>query len=229
MESRNRIMCKAPPFDLYIFDLDGTLVNSQYDLCDAVNYALGQLGRPPIHVAQMPALLGEGITRLLERVLDTAEVEVVAEARRHFDAYYHRHYTCKTRPYAGVEEVLSRLAFAKKAVCSNKHHPFTLGIIHALKLDVHFDLVLGAQPEKYRLKPAPDSILFILDRLEVPPHRALIVGDSTHDIEAGKAAGIATCAVTYGYRPAELLRAAQPDLLIDDIRQLPTKVWNSES
>ncbi len=213
-------MCNASAFDLYIFDLDGTLVNSQYDLCDAVNYAMEQLGRPPIHIAQMPALLGEGITRLLQRVLGTAEEATLAEARRHFDAYYHRHYTRKTKPYSGVEEVLSRMAFAKKAVCSNKHHPFTVGILRTLKLDAHFDLILGAQPDKYRLKPAPDPILLILDRLAVPPHRALIIGDSTHDIEAGKAAGIATCAVTYGYRPAQLLRAAQPDWLIDDIREL---------
>ena len=213
-------MKSEQPFDLYIFDLDGTLVNSQYDLCDAVNHALDQLGRPRIAVAQMPALLGEGITRLLERVLDTDDAALVAEARRHFDHYYHRHYTDKTRPYPGVEAVLDHLAFAKKAVCSNKYHPFTQGIIRTLGLERYFGMVLGAQPDRYRLKPAPDAIRLILDELDVPPARALIVGDSTHDIEAGKAAGIATCAVTYGYRPATLLRSADPDWIINDIREL---------
>lgn len=208
------------PFDLYIFDLDGTLVDSRFDLCDAVNHALARLGRPPIEVEQMPQLLGHGITRLLECVLDSEDAALVAEARRHFDQWYAHHYTDKTRPYDGVEEVLAHLAFAKKAVCSNKHHPFTVGIVRALGLEPHFDMVLGAQPERYPLKPAPDAIRLILDRLGVAPGRALIVGDSTHDIEAGKAAGVATCAVTYGYRPAEVLRAAGPDWMISDIREL---------
>ncbi len=207
-------------FELYIFDLDGTLVNSQYDLCDAVNHALSQLGRPLIDISQMPALLGEGITRLLERVLCTDDPQLVAQSRRHFDAYYHKHYTRKTRPYEGVVEVLEALSWAHKAVCSNKHHDFTKGIIKALGLAPYFDIVLGAQPERYRLKPAPDAIKLILEQLNVSPQHAIIIGDSTHDIEAGHAAGIHTCAVTYGYRPAKLLRQAGADWVIDDLREV---------
>ncbi len=212
------------PLNLLVFDLDGTLVDSRYDLADAVNYALERLGRPPLGYDAIPPLLGSGLTHLLQNALQNEDPALLQSARAYFDSYYRNNYTRKTICYPEVPETLSYFAGKKKAVLSNKAHPFTCGIIAGLGLTDQFDLVLGARPERFPLKPDPAALHYLLSELKVAPEHALMIGDSTHDIEAGRAAGMATCAVTYGYRPAEVLAAAEPDLMIDHLSELRERI-----
>ncbi len=205
---------------LLIFDLDGTLVDSQYDLCDAVNHALRKLGRPLIAYEETPPLLGSGLSFLLRKAAGTDDEAVIEKAREYFDEYYSEHHADKTRPYPGVEETLQQLSDKKKAVYSNKLQHFTTRITEELKLEPYFDKVMGAQPDRYALKPNPEGIRIILSECGVPASQALMVGDSTHDIEAGRAAGLRTCAVTYGYRPEEILRRSKPDFVIHEFKEL---------
>jgi phosphoglycolate phosphatase len=97
-----------------------------------------------------------------------------------------------------VRETLERLGACKKAVISNKLTDFAKKILEALDLLKHFEIVAGADSSPER-KPSPVPILRVLWLLNVAPHEALIVGDSIYDMAAGRAAGIRTVAVTYGY------------------------------
>lgn len=205
---------------LLIFDLDGTLVDSRFDLADAVNYALERLGKPKLTYEELPPLLGSGLSYLLQKATLEEDSAILRHARRLFDEYYGQHHADKTRCYPGVKETLAALPHLKKAVYSNKAQDFTEAIIRELGLAPYFDKVMGAQPDKYPLKPDPAGIRIILEALGIPPEIALMVGDSTHDMEAGQAAGLRTCAVTYGYRPAEVLREAEPDYMIEGFPEL---------
>jgi phosphoglycolate phosphatase len=218
--NKSSMLTSSHTTELIIFDLDGTLIDSQYDLAYAVNYTLAELGLPPIRYEHLPQMLGSGLMHLIQTAAGSDEPELLRQARQIFDRYYAEHNTEKTRCYAGVPETLAALSGYKKAVYSNKMQRFTEDIVHKLGLAPYFDLVLGAQPERFPLKPDPAGILLILAELSVAPARALILGDSTHDIEAGRAAGLRTGAVTYGYRPAEALAAAGPDFMIGRFEDL---------
>ena len=90
----------------------------------------------------------------------------------------------------------------------------------ALGLDSYFDMVQGADTTKYKTKPSPEGIHYILKKLNVKPENIIMVGDSTHDILAGKRAGVRTCAVTYGYREEKVLTNESPDYLIHELPEL---------
>ncbi|HKK78311.1 MAG TPA: HAD-IA family hydrolase, partial [Phaeodactylibacter sp.] len=137
------------------------------------------------------------------------------QAKQYFDAYYEQHFTDKTRLYPGVMETLRALDAKTKALYSNKMQYFTDRIADALGLREQMDMVQGAQPESFALKPDPEGLYRILRKLDTPAAKALMIGDSTHDLEAGHAAGMKTCAVTYGYRPADVLEKQSPDYIID--------------
>ena len=93
-------------------------------------------------------------------------------------------------------------------------------MIKGLDLNSYFDTVQGADESKYKRKPSPEGINYILRKLKVKPENAIMVGDSTHDIHAGKRAGVKTCAVTYGYRDEKLLVNESPDYLIHKLTDL---------
>ena len=124
--------------ELIIFDLDGTLVNSQFDLADAVNHALAQLNRPLIKYEQVPAMLGGGVNKLLELALKNYTSAEFKKMHSHFVEYYNNNYTNKTKAYPDVVEVLDFFNQKKKAVYSNKVHAFTVEIISGLGLNKYF-------------------------------------------------------------------------------------------
>lgn len=206
-------------FELLVFDLDGTLVDSRHDLTDAVNHAMEKLSRPKLSYDELPPLLGSGLSFLLEEATGTDNQELIRQAKQYFDEYYEQHFTDKTELYPGVMPTLQALPH-KKALYSNKMQYFTRRISDALGLRPLMDVVQGAQPEKYPLKPHPEGLYRILRKLDVPAEQALMIGDSTHDLEAGQAAGMKTCAVTYGYRPAEVLKRHSPDYIVDRFSDL---------
>lgn len=206
--------------ELIIFDLDGTLVDSQYDLGDAVNYALAELNREMIPQEKIPKLLGSGITKLLEFSMGTYSNEELTKAKKIFMDFYSQNYTQKTTFFPEVPNVLKHFSSLKKAVFSNKYHPFTVDILENLALDHHFELIQGILPDGIQPKPHPEGIHFILEQLQIKPANTLMVGDSTHDIEAGKRAGTYTCGVSYGYRPLSVLKNTTPDFLIDNLSEL---------
>lgn len=206
-------MIQKPEIDLLIFDLDGTLAETRQDLTNAVNHAMKQLDRPQLDLATVTSYVGNGVNKLLERALQEFTPEEFEKARHSFHEFYSVHLMDTTCLYPGVQEVLEYYSSKKMAVLSNKSHPYTETIVEKLGIKSYFQIVIGSQPGMER-KPSPQPILDILQKLAVVPSRAVIIGDTASDIEAGKAAGIHTCAVTFGFRSAEELRFHQPDFLI---------------
>ncbi len=187
------------PVKLLIFDLDGTLVDSSADISKAINYAFNPYGIPEVGVAETITLIGEGLTRLIGKVIELKApgLDVSALVAR-FLEHYSTHLSDNTRPYPGVEKVLRALSGYKKAIVSNKTEALSIKVLEALDLLGYFDYVAGGDthPEK---KPSPMPILDVLGRFDMRPDEALLVGDSVYDIEAGRAAGVRTVAALYGY------------------------------
>ncbi len=207
------------PVKLIMFDLDGTLIDSSIDITNAINYAIEPYGVKPVTVEETINLVGEGITRLMEKILDrsqTKEIDKGILVDRFLD-YYSAHLIDKTTVYSGVRETLERLKGYKKAVISNKREALSTRILNDLGLLKYLDLVVGSDTTPER-KPSPVPLIYAMEKLGASPNETVIVGDSNFDVEAGKAAGIKTIAVTYGYRPLDLLKGA--DYLIDRMDEL---------
>ncbi len=199
---------------LLIFDLDGTLVDTRRDLANAVNYALRQLGKNEITLDTITGYVGDGVRKLLERALGGTAATELEKAHRHFRAFYHEHLADFSQPYPGIREMLAHFGGKQKAVLTNKPQEFTDTLLQRLNLRQHFAMTIGGQLNQ-KLKPDPEAVFKILHHFDLPASRALIIGDGENDILAGKAAGIATCAVSYGFRPVEKLLALQPDFVVD--------------
>jgi phosphoglycolate phosphatase len=217
---------------LIIFDLDGTLIDSSEDITNALNHATAPFGLRPLTRKDTIGLIGEGITRLIEKLLtssgrdpaspvDASEEQVIRKLKdpvtRAFIEYYTAHLVDHTRPYNGVREALSSLGGFLKAVISNKKTGLSNKVLEQLGLSQFFDTILGSDAVLEK-KPSPMPIFKVLSELRTQPVDAMIVGDSNFDIDAGKSAGIITVAATYGYRPRNAI--AHADYMIDSITEL---------
>lgn len=202
---------------LILFDLDGTLVDTVQDVSDALNYALKPYDIKSLTVRDTMEMVGEGISRLIEKALPAEKRHLKDDVIKRFLEYYSGHLTDKSREYPHVKETLENLTGFKKAVISNKREDLSKRLLEELGLAVYFDLIIGSDTAGER-KPSAIPVLYIISKLGVSPEESIIVGDSNYDIEAGKKAVIKTIAVTYGYRPREFLTGA--DYIIDDIREL---------
>jgi phosphoglycolate phosphatase len=209
----------AIPVDLVLFDLDGTLIDSAHDIGLCVNEMLRRIGRAPIDEHVIYGFVGRGVVPLIEETL--AETSPPGEKRGPetnraiglFLDLYEAHCLDHTRLYPGIPELLDAYAGKRLAVVTNKIERFTRKILEGLGVWDHFDVVMSGDsiPEK---KPHPGPILHVLRATGVAPGRAVIVGDSSLDITAGKAAGTLTCGVLYGLRPESEIRQAAPDVIV---------------
>jgi len=204
--------------ELLVFDLDGTLVDSSLDLQVAINHALVPLEVEPVSLEETKMLVGEGITSLVEKlVAERPGLITKEELLQRFITYYNEHLLDHTTPYPLVEATLQRLRGYKKAVVSNKIESMSRAIINGLYMDRFFDMIVGGDTTGHK-KPSPVPLLHVMQTLNVDKGKTMLIGDSSYDIEAGRAAGVCTVAVTYGFRPAESLKDA--DYLIDSFDQL---------
>lgn len=208
-------------FHTVIFDLDGTLADTIGDLHTAVNYALARFSMPPRTESETRAAIGNGVRSLIVRSLPEETPPVAAEAVfSEFKAYYAEHLLVRTRPYAGMPELLVRLREQgmRVAVASNK---FDAG---AKKICSHLfggliDFVCGETENRPR-KPSPDMVAHILAALGSERQGTLLVGDSGVDAETAKNAGVEFLAVTWGFRTREQLAAAGARCFADTAEEI---------
>ncbi|MGH7766764.1 MAG: HAD family hydrolase [Candidatus Binatia bacterium] len=205
--------------ELLMFDLDGTLAATGRDLANSVNYVRSDLDLAPLDEAVVCRRVGHGAEHLLRSSLPGEYANRFEEILSRFLQHYEEHLLDTTVLYPHVNEILDEFAGKKKVVVTNKLHYLSVAILRGLKIDTHFDAVIGGD-SGWNKKPDPSCLNHLLAEFKVEPGKALIVGDGRTDIEAGRAAGIYTCGVTYGLCGKEELVAAQPDFLIDDISEL---------
>jgi 2-phosphoglycolate phosphatase len=205
--------------DLIMFDLDGTLANTGRDLAGAVNHTRSRFDLPPLVDSQVLSHVGRGVEYLLRHSLPEATANRFPEVMRVFLERYENHLLDATVLYPNVHETLEYFQNKKRVVVSNKMQRLTVAVLRGLGVEKQFDAILGGDsgPEK---KPDPALLRHVLDRFQLPPMRALIVGDGDTDVQAGKSAGVLTCGVTYGLGSREELVAAEPYILIDDLAEL---------
>lgn len=211
----------AMTFKGYIFDLDGTLLDTLPDLVRLTNMVLARHGWPERTRDEVLGFVGGGGRVLLERAAPAGTAageldEAFALWRRLYPEFGH----AQTRPYDGVPELLARLKAggAKLGVLSNKFDAAVREVIGAQFPGV-FDLARGECDEIPR-KPDPAGLLFVMGELGLGAGETAYVGDSGTDVAVARAAGVFSIAVTWGYQGAETLRAAGPDLLVDSPSEL---------
>ncbi len=204
---------------LVLFDLDGTLLNTIDDLGAATNHALKTMGYPEHAILSYRMMVGNGITKLIERALpDYAKDEAtVKKARAAFVEYYNDHCTDATKPYPGIEDLLFELTQrgVNLGVTSNKYQQAVTRIIGHYFPDIPFKAVLG-NIEGMPPKPDPSIVFAALTECPTPKDATLYVGDSGVDMETARRACVESVGVTWGFRPAKELKAAYANHIVSD-------------
>src|SRR4029453_31926 len=208
------------PIKLVMFDLDGTLADSGQDLADAVNHTRAHFDLEPLQESLIHSHVGRGVEHLLRHSLPEDSADHFAEVMRVFLARYEGHLLATTILFLGVKEILDYFRGKRRVVVCNKMHRLTVAVLRGLGVDKQFDAILGGDSAAEK-KPHPALIHDALDRFGILPTDAVIVGDGDTDVEAGRRAGVVTCGVTFGLGNKEGLIAAKPDILIDDLAELP--------
>lgn len=202
-------------YQAVIFDLDGTILNTLDDLADSANHVLAAKGFPVHPTDRYKTFVGNGIPKLIERMLPSGTSEqVIAETLADFQAYYALHKNDKTAPYPGISELLKafRARGVKLCVLSNKQHDLSVAIVRHHFGDGTFDLIQG-QSDRFPAKPDPASCFFIMEQLGIPAQSILYVGDSNVDMQTARNAGLTACGVSWGFRSVEELTREGADYI----------------
>ena len=205
----------------FIFDLDGTLIDSKTDLVNSVNAMLCEIGEKELPSETIAGYIGHGAPQLIASVLglDSSENDRKA-ALAVFLAHYEKHNLDATRPYPGVEEALAQLSSHPMAVLTNKPIKMTVQILEGLGLSKYFLAIYGGDSFEKK-KPNPSGALSILNELSTQPEHAAMIGDSDVDIQTARNARMVAIAVNYGFGNYD--RHANPaDLYIDRLTELVT-------
>lgn len=193
-------------YELAVFDMDGTILNTLDDLTDATNHALRTFGYPEHSIEEVRFFVGNGLAKLIERATpEGTSEEERAKVRAEFMTYYKVHSADKTGPYPGINDLLQKLRAAgvKTAVVSNKPDVAVRELVKTY-YDGLFDAAVGDM-EGQAVKPAPDMCLKVFKELGMGPENAVYIGDSDTDIMTARNAGLDEILVSWGFRGREFL------------------------
>lgn len=223
-------MSKTQMFDLVMFDLDGTLVETAPEICDAVNDTLRHFELSEVTQTQVNDWIGHGTRELLIQALaDSCQQDVAAvrasdklpQIAAEFDRHYQSRCGTRSQLYPRVRESLIALRDrgVKLAVVTNKEGRYTDTVLDVHQLTALFDKVISGDtlPTK---KPDPAGIQHCLTEFGVSPDRALFVGDSSIDVATARNAGVAVWVLPYGYNMGHAIEACEPDRVILDCAAL---------
>jgi phosphoglycolate phosphatase len=215
-------MTVRAPFDLVIFDLDGTLVDSAPDIATALNATLSEVGLSPLPLPVVIGYVGDGAAKLLDRALERAPVDdarpPAAVLLQRFLTHYRDHICERTRLYPGITELLDKLRAAGTllAVLTNKPDALARRLVDALGITDRFFAIVG-DGAGFPRKPDPTAAREIIARVGTGPERTAVVGDGLPDVRMAAAVPCASVAAAWGYLPAERLRAEQPRFLAESV------------
>ncbi|MET0365428.1 MAG: phosphoglycolate phosphatase [Sphingobium sp.] len=193
------------PFDIIGFDLDGTLIDTSGDLAHALNHALATIGRGPLAIDDVKRMVGRGAKVMLTRALTVtgdAAPDVIDRLFPILIDHYAAHIADTSQPYPGVLDALDSLKAQgfRLAVCTNKIERLARLVLDALGMTDYFVAIIGGDTTP-KLKPDPVPLRAMI--AAAGGGRTLFVGDSDNDIDAAKAAGVASVAVSFGYVPGD--------------------------
>lgn len=208
-------------YDTVIFDLDGTLLNTIDDLAGAVNHAMASLGFPQHSVPAVAAMVGNGLSRLIELALPEGEKHRLADGLALFKEYYGQHATDLTCAYDGILDMMQTLANAgvRQAIVSNKADAFVQQL-NSRFFSRWVEVAVGEQQPAIRRKPWPDSVLHVMEQLGSVPRRTLYVGDSNVDVETARNAEVDCASVLWGFQTKQQLEDAGATCFIETPQQL---------
>ncbi|MEE0908221.1 MAG: HAD family hydrolase [Muribaculaceae bacterium] len=216
---------------LAIFDLDGTLLNTIEDLGYAANHALQAHGYPTHSIASYPFFVGNGVRRLIERVLpeDARTEATIDRLLVTFKEYYNDHNTDYTKPYEGIPELLSLLSSrgVAIAVASNKYQAATEKLISHFFPTLSFIAVEG-QKEGVPVKPDPSIVFEILAKAKTPKADTIYIGDSGVDMETARRACVDSVGVTWGFRPEKELVENHADTIVNSPGDIEKLVFSND-
>lgn len=215
-------------FDLVIFDLDGTVVDSLPDIAAALNRTLRGAGREALPLEQVGSYVGDGAAKLVQRALpDGFPADALARLVAEFRIQYAAGLCVETRPYPAIEAMLQRFAAAAPlAIFTNKPSDLARPLLKELQLDRYFAHVIG-DGDGYARKPAPDAGRWLVEHHGGDARRALVVGDGVPDMRFAHALGARAAAVTWGYGARERLVAENPTWTLDHPGELADVVLAS--
>lgn len=201
-----------------VFDLDGTLADTLESMAYVANTIMRKFQLKEQPVDNFRYYCGEGATMLMKRcLLDAGDTELVHwdEGQQIYRDMFAEDPLYKVVPYEGIPETLQKLKEQglKLAVCSNKPHPATVKVMETMFPGM-FDIVLG-QSDGIARKPAPDGPLKIAEEFQVKPEECMYIGDTKTDMETGKAAGMYTIGVLWGFRDREELEKNGADVIVE--------------
>ena len=210
-------------YQTYIFDLDGTLLDTLGDLAASVNYAMRTHGMPEHSVDEVCRFVGNGVRRLMERAVPGGAAHPAFEAAfATFRRHYMEHSLDTTRPYEGIPEMLQELKRRGRhtAVVSNKFDAATKELCRHFFPDT-IDVAVGEhEAEGIRKKPAPDTVMQALSQLGVGQEGAVYVGDSDVDIQTARNSGLPCISVLWGFRDREFLLAHGAETFVSQPSEL---------
>lgn len=206
-------------YKLYLFDLDGTVLDTLDDLTDSMNYTLQLFNAPKRSKLDIRRFLGHGIRNLTEKSFEGTNVDI-DEAFETFKSYYAAHSDIKTKPYEGMIELLQLLKSKgnKLALVSNKADSVVKELVDSMFKGL-FDFVLG-QSDDIKKKPAPDMVELAINSLNMTKEESVYIGDSEVDLETAKNTGIDCIAVSYGFRDYDELIKLNPKYLVQSVKEL---------
>ncbi len=206
----------------YIFDFDGTLMDTSSVILSTIKATIKEMGLPEKTEEECRSIIGirtDEAGRYLYPNLDISN----AEFAKVFRANYERlQKDAKEKPFPGVIETLKSLKEEghRLAVASSRRLASLNVYLDKLGIKDWFDMIVGADSVT-KGKPNPEPVLTVLNALDWNADDTLVVGDADVDIMMGNAAGCYTCAVTYGNGSIASLKAANPNYMIDDFKKLP--------
>jgi phosphoglycolate phosphatase len=206
-----------PKYSAYLFDVDGTLLDSAKDICGAVQSVLASTERPDVPFDFLKGYIGKHLLELFGDLFPDYPPERIDEMIQEYRRIYLLRGHASTSRYPGVAEALAALP-GRKATATTKGTPTTRAVLELFGLLPYFDHVQGT--DGFPSKPAPDVIFAAMKGIGAEPSETLLVGDSAADMEAGRRAGVKLCAVRYGYGQAADLARHEPEYWVDDLREL---------
>ena len=206
-----------PPFPVYLFDIDGTLLDSAEDICSAIQQVLADNGSAPRSFDYLKSFVGLHLNECFRDALPHYTPDLSEELVRQYRAIYLDRRHRNTRVFPGVAEALEALG-GRKSTATTKGSATTRAVLDQFGLLPHFDHVQGT--DGFPCKPEPDVIFAALAALGAAPEECLFVGDSPADMQAGRRAGVKVCAVRYGYGNLKDLARCEPDYWVGDLREL---------